>query len=47
MLTQVEMQKIVDQINSRFDYLNKELEKLRQELQELKPKTTKKVAEKA
>ncbi len=45
MLTQTEMQKILDQINSRFDYLNNKIEVLEAEMQKLskpspKPRTT-------
>lgn len=50
MLTQTELQKILDQINNRFDYLNNKIQKLEAQLEVSKPtatKTTKKVVEKA
>lgn len=45
MLTQTEMQRILDQVNSRFDYLNNKIEKLEAEMSKLskpspKPRTT-------
>ena len=46
MITKTELQKILDQVNVRFDYLNKRIEELEAEIK--KPKTvrsTKKVEE--
>lgn len=39
MLTQTEMQRILDQINTRFDYMNKKIESLEKKVVEVeKPK---------
>lgn len=47
MITKTEMQKILDQVNVRFDYLNKRIEDLEAEVKKPKPvRTTKKVVEK-
>lgn len=47
MITKTEMQKILDQVNVRFDYLNKRIEDLEAEVKKPKQvRTTKKVTEK-
>jgi len=46
MITKTELQKILDQVNVRFDYLNKRIEELEAEIKKSKPvRPTKKVAE--
>lgn len=46
MLTKTEMQKILDQVNDRFDYLTKKIERLEKELDKPKQvRSTKKVEE--
>jgi len=46
MLTQTEMQKIVDQINNRFDYLNNRINELEKQISKPSPKPRTKASEK-
>lgn len=47
MLTKTEMQNILDQVNSRFDFLSKRLDKIEKSMQAKRTTPVKKVEEKA